>query len=174
MGSDYVNNALIVVLGIGMMLPMAQSPVNQILIGLGEHKKLSLVTVALSALIFVGGVWIIDLFSVASLEAYAMIYATSVTLTHGFIAPTYTCKIIELPISLYFKKTFVPVLKAWLVPTLLFGLLVNVMAAGIWNVLVSSMIYVFALAFSCWFFLFSESEKKKLRKLLHLPTGRRE
>jgi O-antigen/teichoic acid export membrane protein len=164
MGDNYTRDFIIVALGLGNLLPLALSPLQQILVGMGRHKRLSLLAVATAALLFV--VFGSLLYSQGwSADAAALLIALIKTCVSGLLIPIVACRLIGIPVFT-FVRTIIPIpLAGGLAGTVFLAGLshynqsLSIMIAGVISYLSATVLYY-------WHVLLDVDARAKIRSKL--------
>ena len=119
MGHDYANVPLIAILAMGGFFSISQGPVLRVLMGMNLHGKLAIITFAVSIVILVLGVLVLNAFG-WSLVGGAILTSSIMIVTRGIIFPVYACRKIGISLFQYLKDSFAfplfasAVFSAWL------------------------------------------------------------
>jgi len=105
MGDDYANWILISILALGYFLPVSQSGVLQVLIGINQHGKVALYSLLLSITTYIIGIIFFSL-SGWTIESAAILIACSLTIGNGIAVPLIACQLLKITITSYVKKVF--------------------------------------------------------------------
>lgn len=105
MGEGYDAWSLMVIFSLGYFLPVSQSAINRILVGLNAHGKAALMSIAVMATCFVVGVLIIEQVG-WSLENAAILVAVSLTLSNGLVMPVVACRRMDISARTYISRVF--------------------------------------------------------------------
>ncbi len=161
MGPKYVNETLVMILGLGMLLPMSQSPIVRVLIGLDYHGKAALMSVVVSLILFGSGAAIIRATG-ESLEAFALLIAVTMTTVNGILVPIYSCKKLEINLLGYIKEVFFKVTTLCaiaLVPLYVLDQVIEL--RGMW-ILFNTAVFGICVIILYWVFLLPADGKQKL------------
>jgi len=175
MGDSYVHGDLVILLALGFFLPISHSFAMFFLIGMNEHGRVGLISLAASlSVVFVG---IGLLFTVGwSLLGAGLVVALSYSVGAGIVVPIAACKKLEISIVEYLRfAMFMPILLGGvfilvleLVNHLLpWGPVINMLLAGLLAGISQVVLY--------WNFLLIPAHKDDLRltirKKLRLSEG---
>lgn len=163
MGPDFVNEAIIIILGIGALMPLSQSPMTRILIGLNLHGMIFMRALFLGLAVFGIGLYI--LLSIdASMEEFAFLMAFSLSFMYGVVVPYYACRALELPIRMYLAHGFGRVGLLWALATLPLTVIHgHQLSDSFFSVLIEIVSYCVALGALYWLFLLPEQAKNIIR-----------
>lgn len=172
MGDDYVNVTLILIIGLGHFLPISQSPILQVMIGLDAHGRAAKVSLALSVAILFIGIVGINQYG-WSVELAALLMVLCLTAVQGIYVPFSACKRMEINGWHYIKEVFGTVLPLGL---LAFGVLAisdSVLMFGGLNFLICLPVYGLVLLFLYWQFLLNADMKVRVLEKARgwLPSG---
>ncbi|XOV86652.1 MAG: polysaccharide deacetylase family protein [Pseudomonadota bacterium] len=162
MGDDYVERAIIVVLGLGYLLPLSQTAIIRVLTGINEHGRASVISVVGTLLAYgLTWIWVRDS---ASAVSYAILIVLPLTLVNGLIVPLYACRRIGLPISRYFLEGFFTVLMTGGVATGLLWMVDEYLdTTGIW-IFVNLVFYALFTSLLYWKFILTTSMRQTANK----------
>ncbi|MFT7304756.1 MAG: peptidoglycan/xylan/chitin deacetylase (PgdA/CDA1 family)/O-antigen [Candidatus Azotimanducaceae bacterium] len=105
MGADYVNTTLIAILGLGYLLPMSQSPMVNVLIGIDQHGRAALISTVATVTVYL--TVLVVVFAADIPMKHVLLIAVPLTLVQGVALPIYACLQIGLPLKHYFTQVFV-------------------------------------------------------------------
>ena len=108
MGADYVTSHLVLILAFGLLLPIAQSPVVRIMVGLNLHGPVALMSLLLTIAAFGIGA-LIALSQGMTVETAGLLIVVVSTLVNGIAVPVYSCIRIGVPVLAYIRHTFLRV-----------------------------------------------------------------
>lgn len=107
MGDDYVDRAIIIALGLGYLLPLAQTAIVRVLTGINEHGRASIVAVV-GTLVTYAITWVFVSGSTTP-AAWAWLVVVPLALVNGIIVPVYACRRIGLGLGRYLREGFLAV-----------------------------------------------------------------
>ncbi|MDX1694006.1 MAG: MATE family efflux transporter [Ketobacteraceae bacterium] len=165
MGGDYVTDYLVLILAIGLLLPISQSPVVRIMVGRNLHGPVALMSLLMTVAGFAVGASVALLYGV-TVETAGVLIVTLSTLVNGIAVPIYSCIRMGVPVMSYIRETFLRVAligAASLAVLFVFDSFVHFHGALIFlNVAVYG---IFTLVLY-WFFLLTEKDKQTVLKKL--------
>lgn len=168
MGDDYVDRSLVWILGIGFLPTLTHSPLIRILIGIDRHGKAAVLSMAISLAMMVLGIGLVSRSSL-SLDAFAMLVASTMILSSGLLIPIYACRVLDISFRVYCGQILAPVMKLAIPPLLVgFWMVENFDFGGLAFVVPASL-YMLIVIVSYWFWLLSADQKQMLRQKL-LPS----
>lgn len=102
MGPGYVNWKITAILAAGSLLPLSQSAITRILIGLNEHGRIAKISMGISATVIIAGI------AIATILGWDLVSAASVIvipgiLGFGSVALILGCRFFDITISYYFS-----------------------------------------------------------------------
>lgn len=97
MGPEYVHHGVIVALCIGFILPLSQTSVLRVLVGLDMHGRVALITLPLVLIAFAIGVGYLHLTGWSLLKA-AIVLGVSLSVP-GVVVPLQACSHLQIPLS---------------------------------------------------------------------------
>lgn len=101
MGADYVNVGVISILTLGLVLPLSQSAIIRILIGLGIHGKAAAISLATFVVVYPTTYFLITPNDVTEFALLAMI---PLNIINGIFVPAYCLRALKLhPLSYFFN-----------------------------------------------------------------------
>ncbi len=159
MGEDYVNRTITFLLGVGFLLPLAQSALIRVMIGLDMHGQAARVSISMNLSgLFFGG--LIVYYIGPSLEAYALLIAVTVGVTEGIAVPYFALRKMQMPVGYYLWNSFGRVVAICGISALIFALPMFQTAAYSPWILVSGGSYLLLVAIGYLLFLLGEDERK--------------
>ena len=170
MGDEYVRQSLIYIVGFGAVLPLSQSALIRVLIGLGHHRSIAKWALFLTMVLYGIGLYLV-MQSGPSLEKLAVLSAMVLTIVDGLYIPYYACRKMGLNIGSYIYQVSGRVLAIWLPSTILLVILANWITDSLLTVLLGGAVYGLLVALSYWIWLFPESIKVNLAKKLFKPEN---
>ena len=166
MGPDFVNEAIITILGIGALMPLSQSPMTRILIGLNLHGMIFMRALFFGLAIFGVGLYILLSIN-ASMEEFAFLMSFSLSFMYGIIVPYYACRELELPIRKYLADGFGRVGLLWAVATVPLAVIHgHQLSSSFFSVLIEIVLYCSILATLYWIYLLPKQAKNIIRAKL--------
>ena len=121
MGDKYVNWALMMILPIGYLLPISQSAVTSILVGMNKHGIVGGGGLIITIVSLVIGIVIIDSFG-WTLERAAILTIIPSLLIHLFLVPSIACKAFKIGVFEYVSRSvFLPIIIGVVYAALLSG-----------------------------------------------------
>lgn len=105
MGSDYVNQQLLVILVAGFLLSFPQQPVIQILAGMNKLGRISILVLVSTLLVYISACLAVYLYG-WNLEMAALSFAVPFALGYGVILPYQACKIIDISFWRFLREVF--------------------------------------------------------------------
>jgi len=110
MGPKYAVGTVLTILSLGYLLPVCQSPVLRILMGLNLHGRIGLISSITSLLTFALGILLLKPIG-WSLVSGSLLVAISLTVGGGILVPILACKRLGIAMKSYVRESFlVPVL----------------------------------------------------------------
>ncbi len=105
MGADYAEWGLIAILAMGYFLPISQSPVMKILVGLNAHGRAAFWVLGVTAVTYIPAALYIE--SVGwSLTAAAWLVSIPMTASLGIAVPLYACFRLNISIGRFVREVF--------------------------------------------------------------------
>jgi O-antigen/teichoic acid export membrane protein len=105
MGEGYDAWALMIILAIGYFLPISQSAINRILVGLNAHGKVAIINLVVVGASFTVGVLVIEQVG-WTLQNAAILVAVSLTLSSGVVVPVVACRRMSISAFTYLQRVF--------------------------------------------------------------------
>lgn len=106
MGKEFaVAGTLLVILALGYFLPIAQSSVMRILMGLNLHGKIGLVSVCITVTSYCTGAVVVSFFE-WTIVSTGILIAVSLTLSNGLFVPICACRKLGIPYFHYLLSVF--------------------------------------------------------------------
>ena len=167
MGQNYVNHNVILILGLGFLLPLAQSPLVRVLIGVNLHGVAARISLGTTLLALTIGIAIIKN-TTESIEAYALLMAGTMTLIDGILIPLYACKKLKLSLSSYLTSAFSRVMIISLVPVIPIILVNKFVPTSLLVILLQVSFYSATVITLYWVSLLDDAAKAKILELI--PT----
>ena len=169
MGNNYVNSNVVVLLGLGFMLPLSQSPLVRILIGLNLHGRAASIAVFTALALLAAGTAVI--FTIGpSLSGFAALIGFTMFFGNGILIPAYSCKVLEIPLFEYVRQVFVPVLLLAAPPLAgVYGIDAIMHFRGFMAVIPCAG-YSLVVAVLYWLWLLPDAHKLVLRQKIGLAT----
>ncbi len=171
MGDSYVHGDLVVVLALGFFLPISHSFAMFFLIGMNEHGRVGVISLAASLLVVFAGIGL--LFSVGwSLLGAGLVVAFSYSVGAGIIVPVSTCKKLDIGIIEYLRfAMFRPILLGCIF-ILVLELVNHLLPWGpVINMLVAGALAAVLQVFLYWNFLLMPSHKDSVRLTVRKKLG---
>jgi O-antigen/teichoic acid export membrane protein/peptidoglycan/xylan/chitin deacetylase (PgdA/CDA1 family) len=127
MGASYVEEYLVAILALGFLLPMSQSAISRVLIGIDEHGPAALLSIV-SLTIFYPVVWL--LLKPTTTQDFALLAVVPLSLVNGVIVPIYACRRIGLSVFEYVSRAFTKVLAIGIPLSVSLAILAEMYSAG--------------------------------------------
>ena len=105
MGINYAQGQVVLVLALGFLLPISQSSVMRILMGMNLHGRIGLISLLISIIVFCLGAFIVDAAG-WSLASVAALTGASLTVANGIVVPIYACGRLHVSIKDYVIASF--------------------------------------------------------------------
>ncbi len=105
MGQEYADWLLMTILAIGYFLPVSQGTVYKILMGMGHHGKVALISLLLSLVTFASAALLIEQLGWSLISA-ALLVTIPLTLSNGILLPVYACRKLDIPLWTYVRQVF--------------------------------------------------------------------
>lgn len=139
MGPDFAEGLALAILAAGYLLPISQSSVMRILMGMNLHGKIGLISLIVNVAALAIGAAIVSYLG-WDLEKSAILVSVPLTIGNGIIVPIFGCKKLRIPLYDYFLNSFIaPILCN--VPFLISIVIIRQMFnSGNWNVVIASLI----------------------------------
>lgn len=169
MGPNYAEGLVLTILAAGYLLPISQSSVMRILIGMNLHGKIGLISLAVNVCALVLGISIVSYLGWDLLKS-AIIVAIPLTIGNGLIIPFYACQKLRISLYDYVSNSFTaPILCN--VPYLICILLIRQMFnSSNWNIIIASLVAGGLVLIPLYFIFVLE---KKARKKMTGIIGKR-
>lgn len=167
MGSDYVHPELMYMLAGGFLLPIAQSPIIRILIGLDAHGSAAKRSMYLTVIFYVMILPIIYLFG-PTLENFALLISLTTCLVNGIALPYGACRDMGISLSEYVVNVFAIPGAIGLSGFVVLYLLNDFAGGSIAYMLGNTLVFAVFIVTLYWIFLFPDAAKDKLVKKLRM------
>ncbi|MEW5757412.1 MAG: hypothetical protein AB1810_14040 [Pseudomonadota bacterium] len=105
MGPEYANWWLMTIFALGYFLPVSQGSVYRVLMGMGHHGKVAVLSLLLSIATFIAGALLIDRLGWDLIGA-ALLVTVPLTLSNGILLPIFACRKLEIPLHNYLGQVF--------------------------------------------------------------------
>jgi O-antigen/teichoic acid export membrane protein len=105
MGTNYANNWVMIILALGNFLPISQSPVLRILIGLNLHGRIGIISLVAVIVTFFLGTIILNVIG-WNIIRIALIMGISLSIGNGILIPLYACRYFKIPVLEYVRHVF--------------------------------------------------------------------
>ena len=161
MGEDYMNSALVTILGLGFLLPFAQAPTTRILVGMDKHGVPAVFSVAASAILLILGSSLIYQTG-PTLEKFALMIVTITTFINGLVIPAYACIKMDLPIGRYCREAYSRVITICAAPLAAVWLLDTYFQFRSWTIIVPCGIFLVLVVAGYWKWLLSDGHREML------------
>lgn len=172
MGPRYPNNEVMLILAVGFVLPVSQSVVLRVLIGINEHGRIAIISLGVVLACLAVGATIIHFFVGWSLEAVALLTAVPFTIANGVLVPIYGCNRLDISLGLYLKRVFIVPVMCGVIYGGCLVLIHIFMSGGVISVLlVSGIMSLFVLSGLYWMFLFDSNVREIIKKKVRMRFG---
>jgi O-antigen/teichoic acid export membrane protein len=113
---------LLLILALGELLPMSQHATSSTILALGRHRFMACLGLVENAVAISLGVLLSRSYG---LPGVCLAFAVTGAVCRGLIQAVYGCRLLEVPLRLYFTQGMLPPLLAAIPPALLLGVLVS-------------------------------------------------
>lgn len=127
MGAAYVEEYLVAILALGFLLPMSQSAIARVLIGIDEHGPAALLSIVSLAILY-PVVWL--LLKPTTTQDFALLAVIPLSLVNGVIVPIYACRRIGLSVFEYVSRAFTKVLAIGVPLSIVLASVAEIYSAG--------------------------------------------
>lgn len=105
MGREYANWWLMTIFAAGYFLPVSQGTVYKVLMGMGHHGKVAVLSLLLSIVTFTIGALLIEQAGWNLIHA-ALLVTVPLTLCNGVLLPIFACRNLAIPMRTYLRQVF--------------------------------------------------------------------
>jgi peptidoglycan/xylan/chitin deacetylase (PgdA/CDA1 family)/O-antigen/teichoic acid export membrane protein len=169
MGSDFVNTTIITILAVGYCLPISQSAIIRVLVGLDLHGRAAAISISLTITLYIISIATVIL-TQPSITGFVCAIVVPLTIVNGIVIPFYACGKLGISANEYIRDAFGKVsLIATLATTQLF-LFDHWFQPGALGALINTAVYGFIYLLLYWRYLLTTTMKatamNPVRKLL--------
>lgn len=107
MGPGYIEGLVLAIVALGYFLPMSQSSVMRVLIGMNLHGKVGLLSVGVTLICLCAGYVVIDR-TEWSLPKAAILISLPLMIANGVLVPILACRRVGVRLVNYFTHAFLP------------------------------------------------------------------
>ena len=143
-------------------MPISQSPLIRVLIGLNKHRNAALISTIGSIAIFSISLLTISLTSQQTLTAYTMALTVTLSLVNGVFIPVYACKRLNIALTNYITTVFLRVTVLCSISVILLIFSKYFIQNTVLDILFGSSIYLIGTLILYWFYLIDVEVKEKV------------